>query len=338
MASKIQQFEVTLPDIKKAYARISKHILYTPVFTSPTFDRLVGSKAGRQFYFKAENLQKTGSFKARGALNAILCALEREPSLAGVVTHSSGNHGQALAWASKRAGVKCCVVVPKTAPQVKFDAMENYGAEVVKCEPNPTSRKETCEGLAKSRGYKYISSSDDYDVIAGQGTIALELLQQQPDLDAILVSVSAGGMASGICVYTKNTKPDLKVFLVEPEGKMLEECISKRERLWPNPPQFLDTIADGIILQQCGNKTWPIILELPEKEVITVNNDNIVEAMRFVFARMKLVIEAAAGATVAAAMTERFQNFHPEAKKVGIILCGGNVDIEKLPWTKKDTK
>lgn len=321
---------VTLDEIKKAQGRIKNLTHITPVFTCSTFDHV----HGRHFYFKAENLQKTGSFKARGALNAVKILQEIDSSAFGVVTHSSGNHGQALAWAAKMQGLKCVCVAPNTTPAVKLEAIRKYGAEVVLCEPTPTSRKETCERLSTEMGYHIVPSSDHYDVIAGQGTIALEFLDQVPELDAILVPTSGGGMISGIAIAAKTIKPDIKVFLVEPQGKDVERCLREGKRLWSNPPQFLRTVADGLILQQLGHVTWPIILDLVEKEVFSVTDDEIIQGMKFSFQRMKLVIEAASGAGIAAAMSERLRDMDNSIQHVGIILCGGNTDIDHLPWYK----
>ncbi|XP_060064725.1 probable serine racemase isoform X3 [Ylistrum balloti] len=305
---------VTLADIYRAHERILPYIHKTPVFTNSTFDKLIGRNA----FFKAENLQKTGSFKARGALNA--------------VTHSTGNHGQALAWAASTVGLKCAVVVPRDTPQVKKDAITNYGAELVLCEPTPQSRQETCDRVAKEQGLEFIPPFDHHDVIAGQGTIAMELLKQAPDLDAILVPVSGGGLSSGIAIAAKAIKPGIKIFLVEAEGKMCEKSLRAGERLWPNPPRFLNTIADGIRMQHLGHLTWPILLELAEKDVFSLSDEDMIKGMKFTFQRMKLVIEAASGAAVAAAMSDKLAAMDKEMKNIGVILCGGNVDIEKLPW------
>ncbi|XP_060064724.1 probable serine racemase isoform X2 [Ylistrum balloti] len=319
---------VTLADIYRAHERILPYIHKTPVFTNSTFDKLIGRNA----FFKAENLQKTGSFKARGALNAVMALKERNPTVAGVVTHSTGNHGQALAWAASTVGLKCAVVVPRDTPQVKKDAITNYGAELVLCEPTPQSRQETCDRVAKEQGLEFIPPFDHHDVIAGQGTIAMELLKQAPDLDAILVPVSGGGLSSGIAIAAKAIKPGIKIFLVEAEGKMCEKSLRAGERLWPNPPQFVDTIADAIRTQQLGHVTWPILLKHAEKDVFTASDEDMIKGMKFTFQRMKLVIEAASGAAVAAAMSDKLAAMDKEMKNIGVILCGGNVDIEKLPW------
>ncbi|XP_022344490.2 serine racemase-like [Crassostrea virginica] len=319
---------ITFSDVLDAKEKISPYVHECPVVTSSTMDKMVG----RKVFFKAESFQKTGSFKARGALNAVLSLVSKSPEVHGVVTHSSGNHGQALAWASKMVGLDCTVVVTKNTPKSKCEAIKAYGVDLVFCEPTYADRIKTCNKISEERSIPYISSSDDYDIMAGQGTIAVEFLNQVPNLDAVIVPVSGGGMAAGIATAAKAIKPAIKVFIVEPEGKMCEMCLKTGKRLWPETPQFLDTIADGLIVQQLGKRTWPIILDLVEKDVFTVNNKEIIKAMKFVFERMKLVIEPAAGAGVAAVMSKRMASMDPGLKNVGVILCGGNVDINRLPW------
>ncbi|XP_076106035.1 serine racemase-like isoform X1 [Mytilus galloprovincialis] len=314
--------------IQKAHERIKPFVNRTPIYSNSTFNNLIGKEA----FFKCENLQKTGSFKARGALNTILKLKESNPNLKGVVAYSSGNHGLATAWASRLVGIKCSVIIPKTTSECKVTAIQGYGAKVVTCEYDPISRLKACEFIAANEGYEIIHTSDHYDVIHGQGTIALELLQDVPDLDAILVSASGGGMISGISIAAKAINKNIKIFMVEPQGKMAEESLRSGKRLWPNPPQFIDTIAEGLMSQQLGNLTFPIICRLVEKEVFTVGNEDIINGMVFSFRYMKMVIEAAAGATVAAAMSEKLKQMDPGIKKIGVILCGGNVDMLKLPW------
>ncbi|XP_078338621.1 serine racemase-like isoform X2 [Crassostrea virginica] len=319
---------ITFSDVLDAKEKISPYVHECPVVTSSTLDKMVG----RKVFFKAESFQKTGSFKARGALNAVLSLVSKSPEVHGVVTHSSGNHGQALAWASNMVGLDCTVVVTKNTPKSKCEAIKAYGADLVFCEPTYADRIKTCNKISEERSIPYISSSDDYDIMAGQGTIAVEFLSQVPDLDAVIVPVSVGGMAAGIATAAKGIKPAIKVFMVEVEGKMSEECLRAGERLWPNPPRFLDSIADGIRVQQLGELTWPIILKLVEKEVFSVKDADIVKAMKFVFERMKLVIEPTSAAGVAAVMSQRMASMDPGLKNVGVILCGGNVDINHLPW------
>ncbi|ROT67529.1 putative serine racemase-like [Penaeus vannamei] len=237
---------VGLQEVRAAYQRIQGWIHRTPVFTNEGLNNL----SGRKLFFKAENLQKTGAFKARGACNAVFLEKEKNPKSPGVVTHSSGNHGQAVAYAAKCAGLPCSVVVPKGTPKVKCDAIVNYGAELVFCEPSPAARKEVCAQIAEATGKAIIHPFDNYNVMAGQGTIALELLEEVPDLDAILVPISGGGMTSGIAVATHGLNPDCRVYAVEPFGKELQRSLENKKRMWDNPPRFLETIADAIRTQQ----------------------------------------------------------------------------------------
>ncbi|CAG0889398.1 unnamed protein product [Darwinula stevensoni] len=322
--------ELTLAHIQAASKRIAQFVQVTPVFTSETMDAL----SGRKLFFKAENLQKTGSFKARGASNAILQLKEERPEVRGVITHSSGNHGTAVAYAAQRAGLKAVIVVPRGTSQAKCKSIQGYGAELVFCDPTPASRKETCERLSREQDFPIVHPYDDYRVMAGQGTIALELLEQEPDLDAILVPISGGGMTSGIAVGAKGLSDKCKVYAVEPEGKDLQRSLEEGTRLWEGPPIFLPTVADAIRLQQPGNLTFPILCQYAEKTVFTVSDAEIVDAMKFTWERMKLVIEAASGAAVAAALSQQMKAMPASLEKIGVVLCGGNVDLENLPWIK----
>lgn len=315
-------------DILEASERISSYLSTTPVFTCSTADEI----AGRQLFFKAENLQKTGSFKSRGALNAILLAKGRNPALHGIVTHSSGNHGQAVAWAARVVSLPSYVVVPAMAPESKKTAIRSYGAHLFECGSKPSDRYEICEKLEKENQLVMIPPYDHPDVIAGQGTVALELLDQVPDLDAVIVPISGGGLASGIAIAAKHIKPGIKVFVTSPKGKMLTECFKTGKRLWPEPAEYLKTAADAIRLQQVGNVTFSILSELAEKEAFEMSDEEMVNGVQFVMHRMKLVIEMAAGASVSAALSEKMKVMDPSIKKVGVILCGGNIDLDHLPW------
>ncbi|KAL8562540.1 hypothetical protein ACOMHN_045805 [Nucella lapillus] len=322
------ELPIVFSDILKACDRIAPYLNRTPIFTSSMADEI----SGRKLVFKAENLQKTGSFKARGALNAILLAKERQPSLPGIVTHSSGNHGQAVAWASKRVGLPSIIVTPAMAPASKRTAIRGYGAQLVECGSKPTDRYETCDKLQKEKGYAFIPPYDHPDIIAGQGSISVELLDQVPDLDAIIVPVSGGGLSSGIAFAAKHIKPDIKVFLTSPKGKMLNECFKTGKRLWPNPPQYLNSKADAIATQQLGHLNFTILSQLAEKDTFEMSDEEMIQAVKFVMHRMKLVVELAAGASVAAALSDKMKNMDPGLKKVGVILCGGNIDLDHLPW------
>lgn len=314
-----------LTEIKTAASRVAGIVKKTEVLTCSTLDAMVG----KQLFFKCEMFQKTGSFKARGALNAILSCLERGETVGRVVTHSSGNHGQAVAWAASQCNLPCTVVVPEGTPSVKCEAIKGYGAELVFCHPTPSGRKETADRITADTGGILIHPYDNYDVIAGQGTIGLELLQQVPDLDIILVPISGGGMTSGIALAAKEMQPQCKIVAVEPKGKELSKSLAARERLWPNPPQFLDTIAEGIKTQQVGHKTFPILCDLVH-DVVTVTDQQMAEGCRLVAERMKIVVEAASGAAISAALSDTVKSMPGE--KVGVILCGGNTELGRMVW------
>lgn len=288
------ELNINIEKIQEAYNRIKHLLKKTPVETSSYIDSL----AGKNLFFKCENLQKTGSFKTRGALNAVLTKMSSEAKnekYKGCVTHSSGNHGQALAWACDVNKIPCSIVLPKNTPQVKVDAVKTYKADLEFCENNPVSRAETCEKISAEKDYVIINPYDDYDVMSGQGTVAYEFLEQIPQLDAILVSVSGGGLISGISSWAKAIKPSIKIFAVEPEKKRLAECLEKNERNLDNKAQAsLTTMAEGIRMEQCGSLTFPIIKKYVD-DVFTVSDGEMIEATKLVFKRMKLVVELAAG-------------------------------------------
>uniref|UniRef100_A0A915Q6G3 L-serine ammonia-lyase n=1 Tax=Setaria digitata TaxID=48799 RepID=A0A915Q6G3_9BILA len=284
----------SIDDISAASERINGIIHKTPVMTSNYIDNLCGMKV----YFKCEHLQKTGSFKARGALNAI--------------THSSGNFGQALAWAAKIHDIPCVVVSPNDAPKSKLEAIEGYGAKIVLCEPK--DREMVCENLRSGdRHIERVDPFDDYRVMAGQGTVALELLEQVPDLDALLVAVGGGGLCSGIVVAAKEIKPNIKVFCVEPEGKNLQQSFDSFKRMWDSDADPVKTIADGIRVLRIGEKCFSPISEKCEKKVFTVQ-----------------VVEPTGAVSLAALLKYKDQLTAQNLKKIGAILCGGNIDLERL--------
>lgn len=287
---------VDIAEIEKAFDRVSTFLKQTPVQTSSFIDSLIG----RNVFFKCENFQKTGSFKVRGALNTVLKRMLPESNTQGYkgcVTHSSGNHGQALAWACNVNNVPCSIVLPKGTPEVKVSAVKGYNAELVFCENNPVSRVDFTDRISKEKNYAIINPYDDYDVICGQGTVAYEFLKQVPELDAILVSVSGGGLISGISAYAKLIKPSIKIIAVEPEKKRLSESLQKNERNLEQKPQAdLETLAEGIRLEQCGEMTFPIMHKYIEADdVLTVSDSEMIKATKLVFERMKMVIELSAG-------------------------------------------
>lgn len=312
---------ISLADVLAAADRIRPFVRHTPVHTSGTMDAL----AGRKLFFKCENFQTTGSFKYRGATNAVQ-KLDAATASRGVVTHSSGNHAQALALAAKVRGIPATVVMPRTAAAVKKQAVVGYGGRVVECEPTVADRLRVVNEIAATTGATLIPPYDHPDVIAGQGTAALELLADVPDLEAVVVPVGGGGMLSGYCVAIKGTNPAVTVFGAEPlNADDAARSLATGDRQPQVPP---NSIADGL-LTNLGELTWPIIRE-HVAGVFTVTEAEIVAAMRLVWERMKLVIEPSAAVGVAVVLGEAFEGV--TAGRVGVVLCGGNVSLDKLYW------
>lgn len=308
--------------VQDAAARIQGRVRRTPTVTSATMDRL----AGRSLVFKCENLQTTGSFKIRGAMNAVW-KLPESQAKRGFVTHSSGNHAQALAKAAAERGSPAWIVMPRTSAAVKKAAVAGYGATIVECEPILAERERMASELVQKTGGTMIPPFDHLDVIAGQGTATVELLADEPDLDAVLAPVGGGGLLSGTTIAAKGIKPGIVVYGAEPAGAD-DAYRSKLTGEWV-PQTGPKTIADGL-LTSLGELTWPIIRDQVDA-IYTVTEAEIVAAMRLVFERMKLVIEPSAAVGVAVVLSERFRK-ECQAKKVGVILCGGNVDLDRLPW------
>jgi threonine dehydratase/serine racemase len=290
--------------------------------TSDTLDKL----AGRRIYFKCENLQKIGAFKYRGATNAVR-NLSDAAAARGVVTHSSGNHAQALALAARVRGIPAYIVMPKTAPAVKKVAVECYGGIITLCEPTLAAREEAASALVARTGATLIPPFDHVDVIAGQGTAALELLEDVPDLDAIVTPVGGGGLLSGCCIAAKGIRPAIRVFGAEPLGAD-DAARSKAKGEWV-PQTAPNTIADGL-LTSTGQLTWPIIRDLVER-VFTVSDDQIRATMRLVWERMKLIVEPSGAVGAAVVLADEFKALEG-VKKVGVVFSGGNVSLDKLYW------
>ncbi|XP_019143174.2 serine racemase, partial [Corvus cornix cornix] len=319
-----------LGEVRDAERRLRGRVHRTPLLTCAGLDRM----AGRRLLFKCELFQRTGSFKIRGALNALRSLVEegersgRELPRA-VVTHSSGNHGQALACAAQAEGIPAYIVVPRTAPQCKQDAIRAYGATLVPCEPSDKSRAETAARVVQETGGVLVHPNQEPAVIAGQGTIALEVLEQAPEVNAVVVPVGGGGMVAGIAVAIKALRPDVKVFAAEPCN--VDDCYQSKVRgeLTPNlHPR--DTIADAV-KTSIGPNTWPIIRDLVD-DVLTVSEEEIKRATWLVWERMKLLIEPTAGVGLAAVLSEQFQAVPRDVQNICIVLCGGNVDLRSLTW------
>ena len=309
------------PDVVAAARRIGPHIHRTPVMRCRSLDTLLGA----QCHLKAELFQRGGSFKIRGALNAVMCLSEAERSR-GVFTHSSGNFAQGLALAARSAGVEATIVMPRTAPAVKQAAVRGYGAAVVLCEPTLESRVETVSRLAAAADGTIISPSDHPDVIAGQGTCGLELLQQVESIDAVVVPLGGGGLLGGVAVALRAFAPKVTVIGAEPAGA--DDAWRSRalgQRIG-HPVDGPDTICDGL-RTVLGDHTWPLVRDLVH-HVVRVEDDTTRAAMRLLYERAKLVVEPSAAIALAALMGPL-----PMTKpgSVGVVLSGGNLDLSRLP-------
>jgi threonine dehydratase len=315
-------YAINLDAIRDAAQRIAPYAHRTPVTTCATLDRL----AGRELVFKCEQLQKVGAFKFRGACNAVF-SLDASTAAKGVVTHSSGNHAQALALAARLRGIPAHIVMPRNASVVKQRAVAEYGARVVLCEPNLAAREATAATVMRESGAAFVHPYDDARVIAGQGTAALELLEQAGPVDAIVVPVGGGGLLSGTCIALRALAPQVRIFAAEPQGADdAARSMAAGQRLPQNDPR---TIADGL-LTSLGELTWPIIRDHVE-QVITVTDEEIVTAMRLAWERAKLLIEPSAAVALAAVLGDELRR-HAGIARVAVMLSGGNVDLDRLPW------
>ena len=313
---------VDLAAIRAAAARLDGVARRTPVETCATIDRL----ANRSLFFKCEQFQKVGAFKFRGAWNAV-ASLDDAAAARGVVTHSSGNHAQALALAARLRGLPAQIVMPRDAPAVKWRAVEDYGGRVVPCEPTLAAREEAVTRLQAETGATLIHPYDDANVIAGQGTAALELLAQVGPLDAIVTPIGGGGLLAGTAIAATAIQPGIRLFAGEPAGA---DDAARSKRAGVRIPQgTTETIADGL-LASLGDLTWPVLRDVVE-EVLVVTEREIVAAMRLAWERAKLLIEPSAAVALAAVLTERFRTLDV-GDRVGVILTGGNVDLERPPW------
>lgn len=314
--------EPTITDIKQAADRIRSYIHRTPVITCRALDEMCGAK----LFFKCENFQKAGVFKTRGATNAVFM-LEEHEAARGVATHSSGNHAAALALAAQWRGIKSFVVMPENAPNVKKDAVAQYGAEIEFCRSTLAAREKALAGLVDRTGAVFIHPYNDYRVIAGQGTAALEFCEEEPDLDVVMTPVGGGGLLSGTAIAVTAISPRTRVIAAEPERADDAYRSFYSGRLIPseNP----DTIADGL-LTSLGDLTFPIIMR-HVKDVVTVSETLIVAAMRAIWERAKMIVEPSAAVPIGALLAGRVEF---SGKRIGIIISGGNVDLANLPWSR----
>jgi threonine dehydratase len=313
--------EVNFEDVRAAGARVAPHIHRTPVLTSELLDQI----AGARLFFKCENFQKTGSFKIRGATNAVL-SLAEESAQRGVVTHSSGNHAAALARAAQRRGIPAWIVMPSNAPAVKKAAVEAYGGKISECEPTLAARESTAQELLQRTGAQMIHPYDNRNVIAGQGTAAMEILEEIPDLDFILAPVSGGGLLSGTAIAAKSMNPKIRVIGCEP--KNADDAFRSLASGKLEPAANSETIADGLRATLCP-LTFGILRERVD-QIETLSEDEIVNAMRTLWERLKIVVEPSGAVAAAPALLGRFGA--SKDARVGIILSGGNVELSQLPF------
>jgi threonine dehydratase len=310
---------VSIEDIQQAHQRIAEYIHRTPLIRSTRLDEITRS----QLWFKCENLQKVGAFKARGALNAVLGLTPGEFSA--VATHSSGNHGAALAMAASVRGIAAHIVMPANANPVKKDAVRAYGGIVIECEPTLAARESCLEQVVEQTGAHVIHPYDDDRIIAGQGTVGLEICDQLAEFDAVVVPVGGGGLLAGVATAIKSLRPGIEVIAAEPAGA--DDAFRSFGLGYWVPQENPRTIADGL-LTSLGQRNYAIIRERVDT-ILTVEESTIVEAMQLQWTRLKTVVEPS-GAVSYAAVLE-----HPErfaGRRVACIISGGNVDLNHLPW------
>lgn len=313
----------TLDSIRQAHARIRPHIHRTPVLSSAILNRQVGA----EIFFKCENFQKIGAFKARGACNAVM-TLTDDQAARGVVTHSSGNHGAALAWAAGLRGVSATVVVPSNAPKPKKFAIEAYGARIVFCEPTVAAREAAVQRILDQEHRELVHPFNDYRVMNGQGTAALELLEDVPDLDIVMSPLGGGGLLSGTAIAAKGIKPGIEVIGGEPAGA--DDGFRSFYGDSRVTDQVPDTVCDGL-RTVLGDKTFELIRGNVDG-IALASEENVVRAMRMTWELLKIVVEASACPPLGAILQGSLGAEAVRGKRIGIILSGGNVDMDRLPW------
>lgn len=310
----------TYKQVEKAHIRVRRYAHRTPILSSASINRITGAK----LLFKCENFQKVGAFKFRGAINAVM-SLSDGAAGRGVATHSSGNHAAALALAARKRGIDAYVVMPENAPDIKKKAVAGYGATIYFCKPTLKARESALAEVIAETGATEIHPYDNSEVISGQGTAAKELLEDEGDLDLVLAPVGGGGLLAGSALSVSHLSPGTKLIGCEPEGADdAYRSFLKGEIVPSNNPK---TIADGL-LTSLGNRNFAIIKEKVE-QIVTVSEDSIVEAMRLVWERMKIVIEPSSAVPLGAILEEKID---PRNQKIGIIISGGNLDLENLPF------
>ncbi|MBN2906742.1 MAG: pyridoxal-phosphate dependent enzyme [Rhodobacteraceae bacterium] len=322
MKDEAQMYIPTYDDVVAAHARIAPYIHRTPVLTSTYFNELTGA----DLYFKCENFQKAGAFKVRGACNAVF-GLDDETAKKGVATHSSGNHALSLSYAAGRRGIPCHVVMPRTAPQAKKDAVRGYGGIITECEPSTSSREAVFAEVQAATGAEFVHPYNDPRVIAGQGTCSRELNEQVPGLDAVIAPIGGGGMISGTCLTLSNIAPDVAIYAAEPE--QADDAYRSFKAGHIIADDAPETIADGLKVP-LKELTWHFVSH-HVTDILTASEQEIIDAMKLTWQRMKIVMEASCAVPLATILKNK-DVF--AGKRVGVIITGGNVDLDKLPWIK----
>ncbi len=310
----------TIIDIRQAAERIKPYAHRTPVLTNESLNQQVGA----QVFLKCENFQKVGAFKFRGACNAVFSLTDKEAAR-GVCTHSSGNHAAALALAARMRGVPAYIVMPSNAPQVKKDAVAGYGGQITFCEPTLTARESTLDRIRLDTGASVVHPYNDERVITGQGTAALELLEEVSDLDVIITPVGGGGLLSGASIAAAGIKKGIRVIAGEPE--MADDAFRSMQAGEIIPSANPKTIADGL-LTSLGSLTFPIIQKNVE-QIVTVGEAGIIASMKFIWERAKIIIEPSSAVAIGVLWEKKIDL---SRLKIGVIISGGNVDLKKLPW------
>lgn len=313
----------TFDDMVAAHERIKPYVHKTPVLTSSFLNELTGA----ELFFKCENFQKAGAFKARGASNAVF-GLSEEMAEKGVATHSSGNHALSLSYAAGRRGIPCHVVMPRTAPQAKKDAVIGYGGKITECEPSTTSREATFAKVQAETGAEFVHPYNDPRVIAGQGTCSRELHDQVSDLDAVIAPIGGGGMISGTCLTLSNIAPKTKIYAAEPlNADDAARSFRAGHIIADDAPE---TVADGLKVP-LKDLTWHFVSNYVT-DILTATEEEIVDAMKLTWKRMKIVMEPSSAVPLATILKNR-DVF--AGKRVGVIITGGNVDLDHLPWMNR---
>lgn len=318
-------------NVVKSYEKIKPFIHHTPVLSSTDLNEKIGTK----IWLKCENFQKVGAFKFRGACNAVL-HLEASVAKNGVATHSSGNHGQAIAKAAKIKGIPAYIVMPENAPKVKIQAVKGYGAEIVFCEPTQLSRESTLKEVIQRTSSHFVHPYDDSDVVLGQASAAWEFLHQIPDLELIITPVGGGGLLSGSILaaeafHARQKRPICKIMAAEPEqaNDAYRSMISGSIQSLTNEQTANPTIADGL-RTNLGNIPFQIISRA-HTQIVCVSEESIVQAMKYIWERFNMIIEASCAVPIAALLEKKIA---PTFKNIGVIITGGNVDLDNLPWNK----